>query len=155
MFGPARNVAAAYAKVDLESKVTAADPHQLILMLFDGAIMSIGLAENAMRASQIAVKGLQITKAIRIVEDGLRASLDSSQGGELAKSLDGLYGYISAKLLFANAKNDLAALAEVKGLLAELRGAWAAIRENKVTPSGGTMPQSGSAPTRPVLTAVK
>lgn len=146
MFGPARSAAAAYAKVDLESKVASADPHGLILMLYDGAIMSVGLAESALQSRNIAVKSAQISKAIRIIHEGLRASLDVKQGGDLGASLDGLYVYMSSKLLFANAKNDAAALGEVRSLLLELRGAWAAIRENKVTPASGTMPHAGAAP---------
>lgn len=146
MFGTTRGAAAAYAKVDLESKVASTDPHGLILMLYDGAILSIGMAESAMQSRNIAVKSAQISKAMRIIQEGLRASLDVKQGGDLGASLDGLYAYMSSKLLFANAKNDLVALGEVRTLLLELRGAWAAIRENKVTPASGTMPHARTAP---------
>ena len=63
-----------------------------------------------------------------IIDEGLKASLDKSAGGELAQNLSSLYDYMSQRLLIANLKNDVAALDEVSNLLTELKGAWEAIR---------------------------
>ena len=69
MFGSSpRNAANAYSKVGMETGVFAADPHKLILMLFDGALMAINNSIHQMGAGQIAEKGRSISHAVAIVE---------------------------------------------------------------------------------------
>lgn len=127
MFGMMHKPAESYAKVGLESAVASADPHRLIMMLFDGAIAAISLARLHMEAGDIAQKGASISKAIDLITNGLRASLDMEAGGDLAERLGSLYDYMSQRLLFANLKNSVAALDEVSELLTGLRDAWAQI----------------------------
>jgi len=124
MFGTTPRGVGAYAKVGLETGVSAASPHKLIVMLYDGALAAIMTASAQMAARNIEEKGKAISKAIRIIDDGLRASLDKDVGGEIARNLDALYEYMSARLLEANLKNDPAMLDEVRGLLADLRDTW-------------------------------
>lgn len=131
MFGTQRNRAAAYASVQVETGVGAADPHKLITMLFDGAILALTRAEAALQADKVADKGEALSKAIRIIDGGLKASLDQSAGGELAGRLAALYDYMCERLLYANANNNAAAIAEVSSLLASLREAWLGIEPNK------------------------
>lgn len=127
MFGMMHKPAESYAKVGLESAVASADPHRLIMMLFDGAIAAISLARLHMEAGDIAQKGASISKAIDLITNGLRASLDMEAGGDLAERLGSLYDYMSQRLLFANLKNSVGALDEVSELLTGLRDAWAQI----------------------------
>ena len=127
MFGSVQKGANAYASVGLETGVAAASPHKLIVMLFDGALTSLTIALTEMHAKNIAAKGRAISKAIRIIEEGLRASLDKSQGGEIAGSLDSLYEFISRRLVQANLENKPEHIQEAQRLLGELRGAWLAI----------------------------
>ena len=127
MFGTMQSGANAYSKVGIETGVTAASPHKLIVMLFDGALVSIATAMMHMRAGNIPEKGAAISKAIMIIDSGLRASLDKKVGGEIAEGLDALYEYMGARLLQANLKNQIDILEEVQRLLSELRGAWNAI----------------------------
>lgn len=126
MYGTARQSSPtrAYASVGIETGVMAADPHKLVMMLFDGAIVAVSSAQACMAQERVAEKGEAITKAIAIINDGLKASLNTNAGGELADRLSALYDYMSARLLHANARNDAAVLAEVCGLLKELRTAW-------------------------------
>jgi len=127
MFGMMHKPAESYAKVGLESAVASADPHRLIMMLFDGAIAAISLARLHMEAGDIAQKGASISKAIDLITNGLRASLDMEAGGDLAERLGSLYDYMAQRLLFANLKNSVGALDEVSELLTGLRDAWAQI----------------------------
>lgn len=127
MFGAMNSGAAAYAKVNVETGVTAASPHKLIMMLFDGAMVSIASAIRHMQAGEVPAKGQAISRAISIIENGLRASLDKSAGGEVAENLDALYGYMCNRLLEANLRNQQTYLEEVQQLLKDLRDAWAAI----------------------------
>ncbi len=127
MYSAARKGIDAYAEVGVETGVAAADPHKLILMLFDGTLAAIAKARLAMSRGEIAPKGAAISKAIEIIDGGLKASLDVSAGGALAERLAALYDYMLNRLLAANLRNDTSLLDETTRLLNELRGAWAQI----------------------------
>ncbi|HWI13560.1 MAG TPA: flagellar export chaperone FliS [Burkholderiales bacterium] len=125
----------AYAKVGIETGLEAADPHRLILMLFDGAMLATLDAKRHMASGNLAGKGESISKAIMIIEDGLRASLDLRVGGALAQNLRALYSYMSQRLLMASVRKDPAMMDEVHKLLVELRDAWAAIEPGASAPA--------------------
>jgi flagellar protein FliS len=129
--------AAAYAKVGIETNVSTANPHQLVLMLFDGALLAINSAAISMSNGDVASKGSSISKAIEIVTFGLKASLDAEAGGELAGRLGSLYDYVCQRLFFANVSNNEAALNEASTLLTELREAWAQIGQQVQTEQAG------------------
>ena len=125
MFGSSSKFGAnAYAKIGMETGVLAADPHKLITMLFDGALMAITNAIQQIQGGKLPEKGRSISHAVSIVERGLQASLNKEVGGELAQNLDALYGYIVSRLLQGNIHNDLNKLREAHSLLSELRSAW-------------------------------
>jgi flagellar protein FliS len=119
----------AYANVGLETGIASASPHALIVMLYDGALVALLSAKTNIAAGNIAAKGSAISKAISIIDNGLRASLDKNAGGEIAANLDALYDYMSRRLLHANLKNDVTIIDEVHRLLSDLRGAWVEIGE--------------------------
>ena len=130
-FGTGFGGASAYAQLAVETNVAAADPHTLILLLFEGAEAAIRLAKFKLQDKDIAAKGQAISQAIQIVSNGLRASLDVKAGGELAERLAALYEYIANRLLWANLKNDEAAMDECLKLLGEIHSAWAEISPGK------------------------
>ena len=125
----------AYNKVGVESGVTAADPHKLIAMLYQGALLAIANAKNGILRNDIPAKGKAISHAILIIDNGLNASLDKEVGGDLALNLSALYDYMSKRLLTANMNNDMAALDEVAHLLTDLKGSWEEIRQPAILPS--------------------
>lgn len=127
MFGSMQSGANAYAKVGIETGVVAASSHHLIVMLFDGALAALAMGLQHMKTGNIADKGQAISKAIMIIDGGLRASLDKKVGGEIALSLDSLYEYMTNRLLLANLQNRTEIVEEVQRLLQELKSAWAAI----------------------------
>lgn len=118
----------AYNKVGLESGVVSADPHKLILMLYQGALLAIASAKNQMQNKEIVAKGESINKAMAIIDEGLKGSLDLNVGGELAQNLAALYDYMCQRLLVATLKNDPEILDEVSRLLTDIKSAWEAIR---------------------------
>jgi flagellar protein FliS len=138
MFGSRQTGVNAYAKVGIETGVLAASPHKLIVMLFDGARVALNDALTGIRNGDIAVKGKSLSKAIMIIDSGLRAALDKKAGGEIAESLDALYEYMSNRLLVANVNSDATIVEEVQRLLTELRDAWNAIAD---TPAASGIPQ--------------
>ncbi|MEJ5113087.1 flagellar export chaperone FliS [Erwinia billingiae] len=120
----------AYAQVSVESAVFSASPHQLVVLLFDGAISTLKKASILIEQGDIPAKGLAITKAINIISNGLRAGLDHEAGGDIAANLDDLYEYMTRRLLHANLHNDLATIAEVESLLVNISDAWKEIGPN-------------------------
>ncbi|MYM37177.1 flagellar export chaperone FliS [Duganella sp. FT50W] len=138
MFGSRHTGANAYAKVGMETGVVAASPHKLIVMLFDGALVALNSALSGIQSGNIGEKGKAISKAIMIIDSGLRAALDKKAGGDIAEGLDALYEYMSGRLLLANIHNDPGIIEEVQRLLTELRDAWNAIAD---TPAASGLPQ--------------
>jgi len=131
MFGLNQSGVNAYAKVGIETGVLAASPNKLTIMLYEGAIAASRSAQGYMQSQDIMNKGIMISKAISIIETGLRLSLDKKAGGEIAQSLDALYAYMSKRLMTANIQNKPELIQEVIGLLADLKGAWEAIDQVK------------------------
>lgn len=115
---------ASYRRMDLESDVLGADPHRLIVLLFDGAEAALNRAQACLAAKDINGKSEALVKAIEIINDGLAASLNTESGGELAGNLKALYDYMVSRLIHANAHLDPIAVSEVQKLLAEIAGAW-------------------------------
>jgi len=135
MFGNKHRGVNAYANVGLETGIGAASPHKLIVMLYDGALVAILSALNSMKSGNVAAKGASISKAINIIDNGLRAALDKAAGGEIAANLDALYEYISAQLLKGNLSNDPVPLEESHKLLSDLRDAWNQIAPDAPPPA--------------------
>jgi flagellar protein FliS len=118
------NPIAAYRQVDLESDIRGADPHRLIVLLFDGAESAMRQALVQLETNDIVGKSASLTKAIEIILSGLSASLNTDEGGELAHNLKALYDYMASRLMHANIRKDPAAIREVLHLLGEISGAW-------------------------------
>lgn len=120
----------AYAQIGVESSVMSASPHQLIVMLFDGARSAMVRARLLLQQGDIPGKGMAISKAIDIIANGLKAGLDVEKGGELAENLSALYDYMTQRLMIANLHNDVKVIEEVEALLENIAEAWRQIGPN-------------------------
>lgn len=127
MFGSNLSPVNAYQKVGIETRVADASPHELIVLLFEGARQAIIVARAGIENKEVARKGSAISQAIDIILNGLRASLNLEDGGNIAQNLYALYDYMARRLLHANLNNDIAALDEVLSLLSEIHEAWVSI----------------------------
>jgi flagellar protein FliS len=116
-----------YRQTSVQTGVDSASPHRLVAMLYEGLLDDLALAKGALAAGQIEQKGQALGRAVRIVEEGLRACLDLKTGGKLAADLNDLYAYVARRLTEANLRNDVAAIDECKRLIEPLRDAWLAI----------------------------
>ncbi|HEY1058343.1 MAG TPA: flagellar export chaperone FliS [Limnobacter sp.] len=116
--------AKAYAQVGLETGINSASPHGLIVMLYDGAIEAIRKARIYLEMNDVEMKVKSIDKALRIVKDGLTASLNVEAGGPLGEQLLALYDYIGKELVLANVQNNPERLDTCINLLDDLRSAW-------------------------------
>lgn len=129
--------AGAYSAIGIETGVDATDPLGLVIMLYDGAVQAILRAEHHLANGEIEARGRYTSRAIDIVNLGLASSLDSKAGGELAESLASLYDYLSRRLVDANRGGHADIYIEVRTLLSELRGSWAALRASKPVAGAG------------------
>jgi len=114
----------AYAQIGVESAVMSASQQQLVVMLFDGALSALIRARLFMQDGNIEGKGKSLSKAINIIEAGLKEGLADNRGDELADNLLDLYNYMTRRLLQANLHNDVEAVEEVEGLLRNIADAW-------------------------------
>ncbi|MGE5864151.1 MAG: flagellar export chaperone FliS [Rhizobacter sp.] len=126
-FGRPRSAANAYRTVGVETGVVTGSPHQLVSMLFDGFMDAIAQARGALKQGNVEVKGKAIGRAVRIIEEGLKAGLDVKAGGQLAADMRDLYDYVTLRLTQANLRNDEKLLEECQALIEPLRSAWASI----------------------------
>jgi len=135
--------AKAYSKIGLETDVISGEPHRLIMMLFDGALLCIQKSRSHLAARRIAEKCQALSTAIEIVDMGLLASVDPRHDPEFANRLISLYRYVTMRLLQANVRNDGKALDEAEKILRDLRGAWLQIGPPKAAP-GVSIAKAGS-----------
>jgi flagellar protein FliS len=115
-----------------ETRVKTASPGQLVVMLYDEALKQCDIAIELSGSGpkphpdHIEKINLALSKAQDIVTE-LMASLDFDAGGEIARNLFALYVWFGRELLEANISKDTARIKSVRGMLAELRGAWAEV----------------------------
>ncbi len=125
-----RTMSAVYHQIGVETSISGASPHQLIKLLLNGYFEALSEGKGAMVHKNHEAKGKAIGRAIRIVDEGLKASLDLNAGGEIARNLHDLYGYICIRLSQANLHNDEEALDECVNLMKPVQQAWDEIKTN-------------------------
>lgn len=130
-----RQSAQAYSSVGIETQVLSASPERLITLLFDGALSAIAKARLHLQHGNIAERGMAISKALDIVDSGLKASVDMDAGGELAKNLVLTYELVIRHLMQANLNADDEKLKLAESILRDLGSAW---REACDTPNEPT-----------------
>lgn len=129
MFTPvSMRSANAYRNVGLETSVAGANPHQLVSLLFDALQQSLLSAKGAILSGDIPAKGRAISRAVRILEEGLKAGLDADRGGNLAANLRSLYDFCIFSLSEANMRNDVAKVDEVIRVIHPVSDGWSQIK---------------------------
>ena len=116
--------ASAYKRVAVETSVQSANPHSLVELLFDALLHSLATTRGAMARGDVIAKGQAIGKAVRIIEEGLKAGLNLREGGDLAQNLHALYDYSIRRLTQANLRNDIRMVEEVVGLIEPVASSW-------------------------------
>ena len=117
---------AAYQSVIVHGGIAADDPHQLTLMLMDGALERIAAARGCLARHDLPGKAHLLQRTASIIAE-LRGSLDLTRGGVLAQNLNELYDYIVRQVLRANTENRVHYLDEIASLLSDVRSAWVAV----------------------------
>lgn len=125
-FAPRSLPGSVYARMGVETEVHNASPHRLITMLFDGVFESMAQARGAILTKNIPVKCRAIIRAVRILDEGLKAALNL-EAGQLASDLRDLYAWLCMRLTYANLHNDASAIEQCERVLTPVREAWMAI----------------------------
>ena len=122
----ANKAAATYKRIGVESIVSAADPHQLISLLFADISLNLSMWEYHLENNNISARAECVNKAIKLLTS-LQACLDFKSGGELANNLDELYGYCIKIIFRGNATQDITLIKEAGGVIKGLQEAWDSI----------------------------
>jgi flagellar secretion chaperone FliS len=122
-------VARGYAQAYRATSVLTASPGQLVLMLFDGALKSLAIAQDAFGRpstdrTRIETINRHLLKAQSILAE-LQGGLNMEVGGEFAQTMHSLYDYHMRRLFEANVRKQVGPVIEVERLLREVRDAWA------------------------------
>ncbi|MBZ6397848.1 MULTISPECIES: flagellar export chaperone FliS [Pantoea] len=123
MYGNEQQGYSHYQQSDLAIQAAAANPHQLVLMLFNGLMDELVRAKSHIAARRYDRKVQSINKCIDIL-NALTSSLDFDKGGELALSLANLYDYCVYRLYDASHKLSVASVEEVEVILRNLQDGW-------------------------------
>lgn len=123
---PMHHATNAYRNVRRASLVENKSPHELTLMLFDGALRELSLARCCIESGELQLLRRALDKAIAIVQE-LQGTLRDTDTVELAANLFSLYGFIIDRLLEANRTNSVEPLDSAEQVLSTLREAWAGI----------------------------
>ena len=118
----------AYQRINVETSMHTIDQHQLVSLLYEGVLNAVATARGAMARGDVLGKVNGISKAVRILEEGLSTALDKEDGGELAQNLGDLYDYCLHRLILANARNDDAMMLEVMRLIEPVALGWNEIK---------------------------
>ncbi len=129
-----------------EVGIKTANPVQLVVILYDGAIQALQEAQEFLRQKNIPGRARCINRAVGIISE-LQASLNFSAGGDIAQSLDRLYDYMKQRIFKASVDQSPEPLAEVVTLLGNLRSAWVELARG-----GGSGPKpAATAPGSPTV----
>lgn len=125
---------ASMANAYKNQQIMTAPPERLTLMLYDGAIRFVTESIRALEQGDLNKSHNANLRAQDIVREFM-CTLDMKY--ELSQNYMALYDFICRLLVEGNVKKDNQQLEEAKGLLVELRDAWAqAMVLARQTPAG-------------------
>ena len=110
----------AYAQYK-NNKVMSASGPELTLMLYDGAIKFLNIADFAIEKNDINKAHQNIIKTERIIEY-LRNTLDMKY--PVAQDFENMYSYIYRRLIEANLTKDREIITEINGHMHAIRDNW-------------------------------
>ena len=120
---------AQYGQIKNDAQISYASPHQLMLMLFDGAIEAMSMTIGAIQQNNFELRSKQSTRSISVI-NGMRECLDMEAGGDLANNLYSLYSYMAKELFKASFKNDADTVQNIQTMLKDIRESWEKIPLN-------------------------
>lgn len=114
------------ANIYKQNQVTTASPRDLIVLLYEGCIKKIRLAELALEDNRLDLVSDNLIKAQNIISE-LFNTLNMEAGGEIAENLAALYDYLLNELYQANIHKDEDRMVLVREKMSELLDSWKTI----------------------------
>lgn len=116
-----------YRRMQSESRAAAADPVELVTMLYDELEIAVGVLAAMVRQGQ-RISATEPAHRARAILIGLDAGLDHQAGGDVAAALTRVYGSMRRKLDKAVATNDAEGLDELLEGIQTVSSAWRQLR---------------------------
>lgn len=117
-----RNVADIYK----QNQVNTASPKDLVVLLYEGCIKFLRLAELGLEENRLDLVNENLVKAQDIISSLLN-TLDMDVEGEIPEQLQVLYTHFLEELVEANLKKDVDKIVYVREKMAELLESWKSI----------------------------
>jgi flagellar protein FliS len=117
-------------------QIGTANPLELVIKLYDGAIRFINQAKRGLETKNIPLTDESFRKAQDIIDE-LNVTLNMD-AGEIAVNLRELYVFIRRMLVEANVKKDGKNLDDVIRILITLRSGWSelSLSQKKIASNG-------------------
>ena len=112
----------AAAEAYKRQQVMTATPEALTLMLYNGCLRFMTEGREAIERKDYEQANTSLQKAQNIISE-FRITLKMEY--DIAQQLLPLYNYVYDRLVEANLKSDVTKIDEAKGIITELRDAWA------------------------------
>ncbi len=106
-----------------DTAVKTANPLQLVVILYDGAIQALKEAREHIRRKDIGNRARCLNRSVAFISE-LQASLNFNSSGDIAGSLNRLYDFMRHGIFKAGLEQRVEPLDQVIGLLENLRSAW-------------------------------
>lgn len=121
------SVAQTKAAAIMQDHAEELSSHQVISLLLDGALERVAQAKQCVNEGNEEDSIVLIQKLVGII-NGLRASLNMEEGGEIAVNLENLYNYMIGRLCI-DVCGDENTLTEVGQLISEVKTGWDGISD--------------------------
>ena len=117
-----------YRRLQNESRANAADPIELVTLLYDELETAVGVRAAMVRQGQ-RVSATEPAHRARAILIGLDVGLDHENGGDVAEALARVYRSMRRKLDNAVAANDAEELDELLKGIVTVSSAWRQLRQ--------------------------
>ena len=122
-----RSPEATYREIDAAGRTAERDGHALVELLYDEAIRALRAAGHAAANYQYQVRADKVSRSLAILF-ALESGLDFDRGGDVARTLARLYAGARQQVIDASLGHDDEPFNRIAATLAEIAGAWAALK---------------------------
>jgi flagellar protein FliS len=112
-----------YERSDIET----AGQLDLIIICYQKVILCLKQSKDHIKEKEFDKKANKIMTALNIINE-LHSSLNFDEGGQIAKSLDSLYTYLTNRIILADVRKNLSIFDECINILNELKSGWEGIK---------------------------
>ena len=136
--------AKAYGATQDHTGVSASDPAQLIVMVYERLFDHLRAGKVGMANGDYAIESF--TKAHDLIQQGLLACLDRQAGGEIAESLSAIYEWALREIVEARTTKAPEKIENVIAVLTPLYEGWLSLSPKEVIKHASSPEQQPKSP---------